>query len=85
MSKIVKTVKTESEFENVIDSYVANGFRLKSRTDKEAELVKTTKGKKYKFFTLVGFVGAFVTLFIAPIVYNKLHSKTQKVVITLNK
>ena len=46
MSKIVKTVKTESEFENVIESYVANDFKIKSRTNKEAELVKTTKGKK---------------------------------------
>lgn len=83
MSKINRNYKTVAEFENAIDIYESNGFYLKSRTETEAHLSKTTR-KKYKWNFLTFWI-AVCSCFIIPIAYNLLHIKTEKVHITLNK
>lgn len=86
--KTKKVTKTLAEFESVIDVYQRNGFKIKSKTDNEAVLVKKTRTKKWRTFNsfillLPKLVLMCCTLFTIIPLYNALHTKKEFVTVTL--
>ncbi|MDY4788163.1 MAG: hypothetical protein SO253_02450 [Bacilli bacterium] len=83
-----KITKSLGEFESVIDVYQRNGYKVKTKNDKEALLVKKTVKKKWRTFNsfillLPKLVLMCCTLFLIIPLYNYLHSKHEKVTVKL--
>lgn len=90
MSSSTKVTKSLAEFESVIDVYERNGFKVKSKTETEAVLLKKTRTKKWHMFKPAGWilfklVVSFCTLFVVPILYNVLHTKKETVTVKLEQ
>ena len=89
MAKVTnKVAKTLGEYESIIDVYERNGFKVKSKTDKETILFKKTRTKKWRTFkpsslALFKFVIVCCTAFTIIFIYNALHTKKEKVIVTL--
>ncbi len=83
--KTEKTVTTKAEFMALISTYEANGFKIKEQGETKCVLTRKTKGKRWSFrkLALVKFVVACCTLFLAPIIYNAIHTKKEEITIIL--
>ncbi len=88
MKQSKKMTKTLAEFESVIDVYERNGFKVQSKTNNEAKLMKKTRTKKWKTFNkssliIPKLVVMCCTLFTIVFIYNALHTKKEMIVVTL--
>lgn len=91
MAENVRTVHSQSELENMISIYNSNGFKVKKESETEVKLVKKTRKKSW---SLTGGALGFVmiipclvllccTIFTWPFIYNRLHTKVEKVTIRI--
>jgi hypothetical protein len=74
---------SESEFESVIDDYITQGFKVKSRGEKSAQMIKAVYGSMLSHLIL--FVFTFWTFFIANILWLAYNytTKSEKVLVKL--